>query len=307
MPILQANSLCKRFGSTTALQDLSLEIQAGSCYGLLGPNGAGKSTFMSIVSGFLAPDSGTLSLAGKQLDPNDTAQKKKIGLSPQHIALYKELSAEQNLKLFGKLYGLSGNPLSQQIEYALEVAQLADRRKSPVKEYSGGMKRRLNIAAALMHKPQILLCDEPTVGVDPQSRNAIFDTLLQLKSEGMTIVYSTHYMEEAERLCDQIAIIDAGTILRTGTLDALLQELPRSNLIRARASQLSAQRQADLARFGALSRDAATLELQTAPDFKLSSFFHWAEEHGLDPTHFQIARPTLENLFLHLTGKALRE
>lgn len=307
MTILKADSLNKSFGSTRALQDFSLSIEAGSFFGLLGPNGAGKSTFMSIVSGFLGQDSGTLSLEGETLNPNNISQKKKIGLSPQHIALYKELSAESNLKLFGKLYGLSGKQLSSQTDYALEVAQLNDRRKSAVKEFSGGMKRRLNIATALMHKPKILLCDEPTVGVDPQSRNAIFDTLLDLKAEGMTIVYSTHYMEEAERLCDQIGIIDAGQILRTGTLDALLQELPRTNIIRARASSLDSANSEAFKQFGEVSQDGSSLQLKTAPEFKLSQFFKWTEDQELDATDFQIAHPSLEDLFLHLTGKDLRE
>lgn len=307
MTILQADQLSKTFASTPALQNLSLEIEAGSCFGLLGPNGAGKSTFMSIVSGFLTQDSGALTLEGEPLNPNNIAQKKKIGLSPQRIALYKELSAERNLTLFGQLYGLSGKRLSQQIEYALEVAQLQDRRKSLVKEFSGGMTRRLNIAAALMHKPKILLCDEPTVGVDPQSRNAIFDTLLALKAEGMTIVYSTHYMEEAERLCDQIGIIDAGQILRAGTLDTLLQELPRTNVIRARAASLDESNAAGFATFGQVTADGSSLKLNTSPDFKLSTFFKWTEDQGLDASDFQIARPSLERLFLHLTGKGLRE
>ncbi len=307
MTILQASSLSKTFASTRALQELSLSIEAGSFFGLLGPNGAGKSTFMSIVSGFLSQDSGTLSLEGEPLNPNDISQKKKIGLSPQHIALYKELSAEQNLKLFGKLYGLSGKTLAKQIDYALEVAQLTDRRKSSVKEFSGGMMRRLNIATALMHKPKILLCDEPTVGVDPQSRNAIFETLLALKSEGMTIVYSTHYMEEAERLCDQIGIIDAGQILRTGTLDTLLQELPRANVIRARAASLDPANRTAFSQFGDISEHGSSLQLRTPAEFKLSTFFKWTEDQGLDATDFQIARPSLEDLFLQLTGKDLRE
>lgn len=307
MTILQAESLSKTFATTRALQELSLSIQTGCFFGLLGPNGAGKSTFMNIVSGFLRQDSGSLNLQGHPLNPNNIEQKKLIGLSPQNIALYKELSAESNLKLFGKLYGLSGKTLSRQVEYSLEVAQLTDRRKSPVKEFSGGMKRRLNIATALMHKPKILLCDEPTVGVDPQSRNSIFDTLLALKAEGMTIVYSTHYMEEAERLCDQIGIIDAGQILRAGSLDTLLQELPRTNIIRTRSTSLGETTVGAFGDFGEVSQDGSSLQLKTAPDFKLSSFFKWTEEQRLDATDFQIARPSLEDLFLHLTGKDLRE
>lgn len=262
---------------------------------------------MSIVSGFLKQDSGSLTVDGAPITTDDPEQKKNIGLSPQHIALYKELTAEQNLRLFGKLYGLSGKHLSQQIEYGLELAQLTDRRKSLVKEFSGGMKRRLNIVTALMHKPRILLCDEPTVGVDPQSRNAIFDTLLQLKAEGMTIVYSTHYMEEAERLCDEIAIIDAGKILRTGSLDALLQELPRTNMIKARAQSLSESQCSALNAFGTIANDGTSLRLTTPPDFRLSQFFEWTENEGIEPANFQITRPSLEDLFLHLTGKELRE
>lgn len=303
--LLQAHNLRKNYGATRALDQLSLSIQAGAFFGLLGPNGAGKSTFMSIVSGFLRQDSGTLTLDGQPLDPNNINQKKKIGLSPQHIALYKELPAETNLKLFGKLYGLAGKELHQQIEYALEVAQLAERRKSLVKEFSGGMKRRLNIAAALMHKPKILLCDEPTVGVDPQSRNAIFETLQELKNQGTTIVYSTHYMEEAERLCDQIAIIDSGKILRTGSIDTLLQELPRANKIQVKNSASSQPERFET--FGTVTQRISSLTLQTKPDLKLSEFFRWTEEQGMDPTDFQIEHPSLEDLFLHLTGRDLRE
>lgn len=305
--ILQAQNLSKTYNATKALDQLNLSIPAGSFFGLLGPNGAGKSTFMSIVSGFIRQENGSLLLDGQPLDPSNVEQKKKIGLSPQHIALYKELSAETNLKLFGKLYGLSGKQLHRQIEYALEVAQLTERRTSAVKEFSGGMKRRLNIAAALMHQPKILLCDEPTVGVDPQSRNAIFESLLELKATGMTIVYSTHYMEEAERLCDQIAIIDSGKILRCGTLDTLLQELPSSNLVEAAATALSADQTQDLANFGHVDQDGNTLRLTSSQDFKLSEFFAWTEEQNLNAAHFQIARPSLENLFLHLTGRDLRE
>ena len=308
MTALLADRLNKSFGSIQALKDLSFSIEAGSFFGLLGPNGAGKSTFMNIASGFLSADSGALSLFGSPVDPNDLQQKKQIGLSPQHIALYKELSAERNLALFGQLYGLGGKLLGKRIDQALDVAQLADRRRSLVKEFSGGMKRRLNIAAALLHQPRILLCDEPTVGVDPQSRSAIFDTLLQLKSHGMTIVYSTHYMEEAERLCDRIAIIDKGTVYRIGDLTTLLQELPKSNTIRTRADALSDVHRSAFASFGRLQDSGNnTLLLHTGNGFRLSRFFAWVEEQNLDASDFQIGRASLEDLFLHLTGRELRE
>lgn len=307
MPALQATSLRKTFGTLVALDDLNLTIEEGSFFGLLGPNGAGKSTFMSLVSGFQTADSGSLSILGEPLSPTNLEQKRHIGFAPQTLALYKELSAEKNLSLFGKLFGLRGKTLSQRIEYALEVAQLTDRRHSKVKEFSGGMKRRLNIASALIHEPKILLCDEPTVGVDPQSRNAIFDTLLELKQSGITVVYSTHYMEEAERLCDQIAIIDQGKILRLGNLDTLLDELPRVNTIKIRRERLPSSHRDQLPQFGTVTENESSLTLEASPGFKLSEFFAWVENQGLDPRDFQIQRPSLENLFLHLTGRELRE
>ncbi|MBC2607165.1 ABC transporter ATP-binding protein [Pelagicoccus albus] len=307
MSILLAQNLSKRFGSIQALDQLELAIDKGVFFGLLGPNGAGKSTFMSVVTGFLTADSGNIQIDGETLDPSNSQQNRLVGFAPQNIALYKELSAEKNLQIFGKLFGLKGKELSRQIDYALEVAQLTDRRKSSVKAFSGGMKRRLNIAVALMHKPKILLCDEPTVGVDPQSRNAIFDTLLGLKSEGMTIVYSTHYMEEAERLCDEIGIIDAGKILRCGSPDSLLRELPRTNLITARASSLSPEQREAIEQFGEVMEQGAALQLKTPPEFKLSRFYQWTEEQGLDASEFQMEQPSLEALFLNLTGKDLRE
>lgn len=307
MPAIEAANLSKSFGAIDALKNLSLSAETGSFFGLLGPNGAGKSTFMSIVSGFLRHDSGTLHIEGEPLAPESLDQKKLIGLAPQHIALYNELSAESNLSLFGKLYGLSGKTLATRIDYALEIAQLNDRRKSIVKEFSGGMKRRLNIAAALLHQPKILLCDEPTVGVDPQSRNAIFDTLSELNRNGMTIVYSTHYMEEAERLCDMIAIIDKGEILRLGDLDTLLEELPPINTITARAVSLSASHRAELEAFGSVREDATALLIEPSEGFLLSRFYGWVEERELDARDFHIGRPSLENLFLLLTGRELRE
>ena len=307
MTALGAQCLCKNFGSVQALSDLDLTIESGSFFGLLGPNGAGKSTFMNIVSGFLPADGGSLTVFGDSINPNDLKQKKRIGLSPQHIALYKELSGEKNLAFFGKLYGLRGAKLNKSIDHVLDIAQLRDRRHSLVKEFSGGMKRRLNIAVALLHEPDILLCDEPTVGVDPQSRNAIFDTLTDLKNSGMTVVYSTHYMEEAERLCDTIAIIDRGSILRLGNLDTLLEEVPRTNTISGRLHALSETHREALGQFGEIKSNGSSLHLHTNGEFQLSSFYKWIEERELDAREFQVERPTLENLFLHITGRDLRE
>lgn len=307
MTALQADRLCKSFGSARALSELSLSVEEGSFFGLLGPNGAGKSTFMSIVTGFLRQDSGSIRLFGAALEPRDLGPKRLIGYAPQEVALYKEFSAEGNLRLFGKLAGLSGKRLRERVDFALDVAQLTERRRDLTKEYSGGMKRRLNIAAALLHEPRILLCDEPTVGVDPQSRNAIFETLTRLRETGMTIVYSTHYMEEAERLCDTIAIIENGRILRIGDLDTLLAELPPVDAVAARAGALDEAARVGLARFGAVSGDDRFLSLKPREGFRLSELYRWIEDSGLDTRAFAVKRASLENLFLHLTGKELRE
>ena len=307
MTALSAKGLCKSFGSVEALKSLDITVPDGSFFGLLGPNGAGKSTFMSIVSGFIPADSGTVSLFGEPLDVQSTAQKLCIGLAPQNIALYKELSAQANLKLFGQLYGLKGSMLSKRIDEALDLAQLNDRRKSLVKEYSGGMMRRLNIAVALMHRPKLLLCDEPTVGVDPQSRNAIFDTLLELKNRGVTVIFSTHYMEEAERLCDQIGIIDQGRILRLGKLDDLLQELPAISAVLVNNTAISEQDLIGIEQFGSISSNHGSMILEPKQGFRLSNFYRWVEDQNLDVREFRVKGPTLENLFLQLTGRELRE
>ena len=307
MNALEAVGLNKSFGNVDALKNLHLAIEPGCFFGLLGPNGAGKSTFMSIISGFLQQDSGSIKLFGELLNPDDPGQKKLIGLAPQNIALYKELSAEANLSLFGKLQGLRGAGLKARVDEALNLAQVEERRKSLVKEFSGGMKRRLNIAVALLHHPKILLCDEPTVGVDPQSRNAIFETLLRLKEQGLTVLYSTHYMEEAERLCDLIGIIDHGEILRDGELDKLLQELPDIDRIVVRRANLDSQHLGALGRFGELEAHNGSCHLKPADGFRLSAFYRWVEEENMDARDFVVERPSLENLFLQLTGRDLRE
>ncbi|MES1194360.1 MAG: ABC transporter ATP-binding protein, partial [Opitutus sp.] len=206
--MLTLDHITKRYGSLTALDDVSLNIAPGEFFGLLGPNGAGKSTLMSLIASLRAPDAGRITLDGVALSTADAAGRLTLGLVPQHIALYLELSPEQNLRIFGQLYGLRGADLRARIDEALDAVQLNDRRRDQVKTFSGGMQRRLNLAAALLHRPKLLLCDEPTVGVDPQSRNAIFEYLERLNRDRSKINYSTHYMEEATRLCSRIGIID---------------------------------------------------------------------------------------------------
>jgi len=296
----------KRYGSLTALDGVSLDIAPGEFFGLLGPNGAGKSTFMSLVSGFRPLDEGTLTIAGESVAGTPSARR-ALGLVPQHIALYSDLSAETNLRIFGELYGLRGALLRERIGEALDAVQLADRRTDVVKTFSGGMQRRLNLAAALLHSPKLLLCDEPTVGVDPQSRNAIFDLLQELNRGGLTVIYSTHYMEEATRLCSRIAVIDHGKILAQGSIGELLEQLPFEEEVRFPALDSTALLVADLAPNGEVRTVDAVHRFRPRAGYPMSSFYLLTEKHTLPQKLFTSQRPTLEALFLQLTGRVLRE
>jgi ABC-2 type transport system ATP-binding protein len=221
MAILDVTHLRKAFGSLIAVDDVSFGLESGQLVGLLGPNGAGKTTTVSMIAGLVTPDRGEVLIAGRRLAGDTDPAKRRIGLVPQDLALYEELSARDNLRFFGALYGLSGEALDKAIAQALELVGLSDRARDAVKVFSGGMKRRMNLAAGILHDPDILLLDEPTVGVDPQSRNAIFDNLEVLKARGKALLYTTHYMEEAERLADRIVIIDHGRVIADDTLATL--------------------------------------------------------------------------------------
>jgi ABC-2 type transport system ATP-binding protein len=272
----------KRFGTLTAVDGLSLEVQRGEIFGLLGPNGAGKTTLIHCAIGLLQPDGGEVLLAGG--NPREPQVRARMGIAPQVLSLYELLSAEENLSFFGKLYGLEGRRLSERVASSLAFVGLESRRRDAVKNYSGGMKRRLNLAAALLHDPEILLLDEPTVGVDPQSRNSIFDNILALKREGRTIVYTTHYMEEAERLCDRVGIVDHGCLLSLDTVQGLLASqggLPR--LVVETGGREIELFSADP--LGELNRLAATAPID----------------------RFRLEQPTLEQVFLNLTGRTLRD
>jgi ABC-2 type transport system ATP-binding protein len=305
--MLTLDNVTKRYGSLTALDGVSVQIEAGEFFGLLGPNGAGKSTLMSLVAGLRAPDAGRITLNGRPLSADQPEARAGLGLVPQHIALYPKLSAEQNLRIFGQLYGLGGPVLRDRVNEGLEAMQLADRRRDPVQTYSGGMQRRLNIIAALLHRPKLLLCDEPTVGVDPQSRNAIFEFLEKLNREGLTVIYSTHYMEEATRLCSRIGIIDHGKIPALGTLDELLLKLPFEEEIRFPLNAATTALVARLSAYGSVGSADEHYRFRPQPGYKLSSFYQLTESLGLPARHFTSQRPTLEALFLHLTGRNLRE
>ena len=226
--MLAITNLHKSFGTTAAVNGVSFGVERGQLVGLLGPNGAGKTTTVSMIAGLVTPDQGTVTIGGAVLSRDADPVKRRIGLVPQDLALYDELTARSNLRLFGSLYGLSAQALDEAIASSLTLVGLADRAGDRVKTFSGGMKRRLNLAAGLLHDPDILLLDEPTVGVDPQSRNAIFDNLEQLKSRGKALLYTTHYMEEAERLADRIVIMDHGRVLADETMSGLRARMPAS-------------------------------------------------------------------------------
>ncbi|HET6566045.1 MAG TPA: ABC transporter ATP-binding protein, partial [Xanthomonadales bacterium] len=219
--MIQLERVSRSFGDLLAVDDFSIHIPRGEIFGLLGPNGAGKSTLISMISGQLLPTSGSVLVNG--LAPVSVAAKRQLGIAPQSLAVYEELSANANLEFFGRLYGLRGNELKSACARVLEFVELQDRAADRVEHYSGGMKRRLNLAIALLHEPQILLLDEPTVGVDPQSRNRLFESVLALKQQGMTIVYTTHYMEEAEKLCDRVGIVEQGKLLALDRVDRLIR------------------------------------------------------------------------------------
>jgi len=309
--MLEARALKKTYGKLTAVDGVSLEARAGETIGLLGPNGAGKTTTVSMIAGLLRPDSGEVLIEGSPLRGDTDPIKRKIGLVPQDIALYDELSASDNLSFFSALYELSGARAKRAIEDALELVGLSDRAKDKVGTFSGGMKRRLNLAAALLHDPQILLLDEPTVGVDPQSRNAIFDNLLTLKARGKTLLYTTHYMEEAERLCDRIIIIDHGKVIADDTLHGLHRLLPATNVLAIelenpngfRVEQLRTLPEVESAE---LRERVLRVGVRTLADGS-PSVLSWLTTNGHRYQHIVSERPDLETVFLTLTGRRLRD
>ncbi|WP_407343203.1 ABC transporter ATP-binding protein [Pengzhenrongella phosphoraccumulans] len=309
--VLEVQGLVRRYGDLTAVDGVSFHIGAGETYGLLGPNGAGKTTTISMVAGLIAADAGSITVAGQAMGPSGVAVKRHIGLVPQDLAIYPELSGRENLAFFGRLQGLHGKQLSQRIDTVLELIAMSDRAKDATKEYSGGMKRRLNIAIGLLHQPTLLILDEPTVGVDPQSRNAILESVEALSGEGMAVLYTTHYMEEAERLCDRIAIIDSGRIQAEGTqgeLITLIGGVDHIRLAGAGVSDATASALRDLAAVEQVAVDgrALTLTVRDAPS-AVASIVTTATAHGMTLSEVEITRPDLESVFLHLTGKALRD
>lgn len=307
--MISVSNLQKKYNNLEALKGISFSINKGEFYGLLGPNGAGKTTTISIISTIVEPTSGTITIAGNDLNKNPAACKKIIGVVPQEIALYNELSAYDNLLFWGGLYDVSKPKLIKRIDEILILFGLNDRKHDKVKTYSGGMKRRINIASALLHNPQILFMDEPTVGIDPQSRNLIFEVMEKLHKEGMTIVYTTHYMEEAERFCDRIGIIDNGKIIAQGSLDELRNLSTRKEAIILAASNLTEDiiKQVNLNYPDTIYTDGKLHFYSYSVKSDLSKIILKCSELGLDITHIDIQKITLETIFLDLTGKKLRD
>ncbi len=283
--LLSLRGVTKRYGPLTAVDDFSLEVRRGEIFGLLGPNGAGKTTLIHCTTGLIEPDAGSVEVhVDASGNPRQAEVRARMGIAPQSLSIYEVLTAEENLALFGKLYSLRGKRLEERIGWTLDFVGLANRRRDLAKNFSGGMKRRLNLAVALVHDPAIILLDEPTVGVDPQSRNLIFENILTLKREGRTIVYTTHYMEEAQRLCDRVGIMDHGRLLALDTVPGLIAAQGRHPRL-------------------VVERGGKEIEMFVADP--LAELNRLSAEAPIE--RFRLEEPTLEQVFLNLTGRTLRD
>ncbi len=295
--MIRARDLRKSYANVQAVDGVSLELVAGETFGLLGPNGAGKTTTIHMLIGALRPDDGEVTINGST-DPMRPDVRRQIGVAPQVEALYDELSAAENLSIFGRLYGLSGSRLKERVSWCLGVAGLTTRAGDRVKTYSGGMKRRLNLACALVHDPPVLLLDEPTAGVDPQARNHLLDSIEEFARAGRTILYTTHYMEEAERLCDRVAIMDQGKILAVDTVDELLRKHGGASMLDAELAQIPDGVSLPAPLEGKILRFASHQPFEDANRLRNA---------GVQFVRFHVDRPSLESVFLNLTGRRLRD
>ncbi|HEU0293804.1 MAG TPA: ABC transporter ATP-binding protein [Anaerolineales bacterium] len=308
---IEVQSLHKSFGDFHAVQGATFRAEAGEVLSLLGPNGAGKSTTISMLSGLLAPTSGDACIMGHSVTKEPEFAKKSLGVVPQDIALYPDLSARENLVFWGKMYGLRGAALKTRVDEVLEIIGLTDRQKDHVGKFSGGMKRRVNIGAALLHKPAVVIMDEPTVGIDPQSRRHILDNVKELNLKGMTVLYTTHYMEEAAELSHHIAIMDKGKVIAYGTHDELIKmvgEQTRIDLtLNAEAEKMLSDWRATEGVARIDSTDGKVTALVDDSNRVLPRLFEAASRVGVRITSVDIQEPNLETVFLHLTGRALRD
>jgi ABC-2 type transport system ATP-binding protein len=325
--ILEVKKLVKKYGDLTAVNGISFDIQKGEIFSLLGPNGAGKTTTISMISGLLEPTSGDASIGGHSITRQPLEAKRLLGVVPQEIALYPTLSARQNLEFFGHMYRLSGKELTDRIDAMLDFVELRDRQNDRIETYSGGMKRRINIAAGLLHEPQVVYMDEPTVGIDPQSRRRILDTVKELRDQrGITVLYTTHLMEEAQELSDRVGIIDHGEIIAMGTPgDLILQVGEQDRLIFKVGAAVVSKETLDHIRIsvegvtnavfdppGEEGEDKTNVSGLIVVNAKrgrkaLPFILRLAEEAGIEIQSVEVHEPDLEAVFLHLTGRALRD
>jgi len=310
-PVLDVAGLKKSFDDIHAVRGVSFSIDPGETYGLLGPNGAGKTTTISMASGLLESDAGTVRVVGEPMTTKTLEPKAKVGLVPQDIAVYPDLTARENLRFFGKLYGMDKNSLGARVDEVLDVIGLTDRADDRADEFSGGMKRRLNIGIGLLHGPSLLILDEPTVGVDPQSRNSILESVERLSAEGLAVLYTTHYMEEAERLCDRVGIIDQGEIKAEGTRRELVHMVGKADRIRISVAGGTHNVVDPLEALSGITKATATdgtVELIAVDAGEvLADALRLVTDAGASVTSVAVEEPDLEAVFLHVTGKALRD
>lgn len=296
--MIRVENLRKSYNSLIAVDGISFEIYKGECFGLLGPNGAGKTTTIHLLTGLIQPDSGMIEIGGTT-DPTRPEVRKQLGVTPQSLAIYDDLTGKENLAFFGQLNRVSGKQLTEKINWVLELTGLTDRQNDRTVNYSGGMKRRLNLACSLLHDPPVLLMDEPTVGVDPQSRNLVFDNIEKLKKEGRTILYTTHYMEEAQRLCDRVAIMDHGKILALDSIPNLIQKYGGLTLVEA-VFQNPPQGKEKIS--GQWEGNHFRTEINNSMELVVQLV-------SLDGNiqSMRVEKPDLEDVFLNLTGRSLRD
>lgn len=311
MALLEVNNLKKHFKGVKAVNGINFEVKEGEVFGLLGPNGAGKSTIISIISTLLKPTEGDINYRGESIIDKPKAIQQKLGVVPQDIALYPSLSGYENLKFWGHAYGLRGKELKERIEEISGIIGINDRLKDKIENYSGGMKRRINIGAALLHKPELLIMDEPTVGIDPQSRNHILDTVLELNKKGMTIIYTSHYMEEVEYICTKVSIMDKGEIIASGSQEELLKIVKgqkKINLKFDKVTESLVERVKTIGYVDTVDVQGEELVLTTKNgDDIFKDLIAKVSETKSSILSVDIKKPNLEAVFLHLTGRALRD
>lgn len=312
--MLIVRDLKKSFGEIDAVKEVSFTVEKGEAFGLLGPNGAGKSTIINMITGLFLPTAGQIQLKGIDVLKNTKQAQAYIGVVPQEIALYQEMSAKENLKFWGRMYGISGKELEKSVDEVLEIIGLTDRAKGKVNTFSGGMKRRVNIGVAILHKPELLIMDEPTVGIDPQSRNHILETIKRLNEQGITVIYTSHYMEEVEYLCERIGIIDHGELIACGTMPELRETIGDRSRIILTFEQQGKEAEEILKVLTHLFSEK-DLSIQSnqlmlfhkEPQQILTDFIQSVTKTGVKITSVDIVEPNLESVFLHLTGRSLRD